>query len=251
MAKTPRSATHTDARSSRESAGTIDKLDKQLVEEGVAWIRSKLAETLFLGMSEIGAYVLDRFFGGDPERARSKDPTKNASFRSLVKRCESTDLPIGRSALQRAVWVAVMIRALPKDATAYPKLPPAHQVALLPLREPVIVERLAERALSRRLSVRALREAVTHEVAKTPLDGGKRGRPPKPLIVKTLDKTLSLFTLDSGRRSFTKAHLAELSDKQTTYALKRAEDLIGSLKQLVDKLRERSDVGSTSGPSIR
>ena len=235
-----RSRRKSPAPSATALAARVDTLDKQLVEEGVRWIRRKLAETLFKGLSEIGIYVLDKFFGGDAERARSKARTKNASFRSLVKRCESTDLPISRSALQRAVWVAVMLRALPRHATAYPRLPPAHQVALLPLREPVTVERLAERALAKGWSVRALREVVVKEVAGTPRSGRKRGPRPKPFLLKALERSRSFFTLEGSRRSFTRAHLAALNDEQVELALENAHALVDSLRHLIVKLADRA-----------
>ena len=214
-------------------------VDKQVVEEGVEWIRAKLAETISRGMSEVGEYVLDRFFDGDPERVRSKDPRKNASFRSLVARCESTELPIKRAVLQRAVAIAVMRRALPGHARAYPQLPFSHQAELLPLRLPGPVEKLAERALAKKLSVRALREMVAREVTKAPSTGEKRARKPRRLLVKTLDQSLSLFTLESDGRSFTRAQIAALSDDEANHARRSAEALVKSLEKLIEKLQER------------
>jgi hypothetical protein len=49
-------------------------------------------------------------------------------------------------------------------------------------------------SLSKELSVRELRSLVKGEVAKAVRDG--RGRPPTPVIVKTLNRSLKLFTLE-------------------------------------------------------
>ncbi len=211
-----------------------ERVDEALVDETVVWIRDKLAGTLFKGMSEIGEYIFDHFFGGDIARLSSKNPTKNASFRSLVERCESAELPIGKSALHRAVGIAVMLRLLPNGGAAFKALPPTHQGALLPLRDPDKVERVAERAVSKRLGVRDLRQLVAEEILA---DDGRRTRRHKPLILKTLDRSLKLFTLESGRRSFTKAHIEELDEGEMTEALRAAENLIGSLEKLVEKLK--------------
>ena len=41
-----------------------------------------------------------------------------------------------------------------------------------------------------------------------PKDPSRGGRPPKKLIVKTLDRSLRVFAFDEGKRSFTKADVA-------------------------------------------
>jgi len=203
----------------------------------VAWIQTTLIKTLHKGVAEIGDYVFDRFFGGDPERLHSRAPNKNASFRSLLERCESVDLPLRQTALYEAVASAAMRSLLPARDSAYKKLPPSHQAALLPLRDPERVEKFAERALQKGLSVRDVREAVSKEMAGT--NGEQGGRRKKPLIVKTLNRSLALFTLESGRRSFTKAHVEELNDTEARQALTSARDLITSLQKLVEKLEAR------------
>lgn len=211
--------------------------DEKLVKEAVAFIGKTLGETVVKGTIEVGDYVLEKFFGNDPEQVRSKNPGKDASFRSLVEACETPELPISKSWLHNAVGMAVMRRELPAGSS-FRLLPPSHQTALLPLREANKVEKLAERAVKKRLSVRELREFVGEERAKSPRTD-KRGRSPKPLIVKTLDRSLRLFTLESGRKSFTKAQVKELDEDQKKAALQSAEDLIESLKKLVAQLGEK------------
>ena len=84
------------------------------------------------------------------------------------------------------------------------------------------------------LSVRALKAEVKEELSK--LEKDPRGRKPKPLIIKTLSRSLKLFTLESGRKSFRKADIDELSDQEKKDALKAANELIKSLEGLVGKL---------------
>lgn len=216
-----------------------EQADEKLVEEAVVWIREKVESTVHKGATEIGMYVLEKFFGGDPERVRSKNPYKNASFSGLIGRCETVEFPIAKSTLHNAVALAMMRQLIPGKGAAFPQLPPSHQTALLPLRDPAKVEKLAQRANTKALSVRELRALVTEEVARAPKDADGRGRPPKPLIVKTLDRSLKLFTLESGRRSFTNAHVKDLSDDQKKHALKAASDLVTSLNQLIEKLKQK------------
>lgn len=216
-----------------------DVADEKLVEQTVEWIRAKMTETVFRGMTEIGEYVFQKFFGGDPERVRSRKPDKSASFRSLVERCEAGDLPLRKSALHNAVGIAVMRRLLPEDDAAFKQLPPTHQATLLPLKDPAKVEKVAQRAVTRELTVRDLKEIVTEEVAKNAPEDERRGRPKKPVILKTLDRSLKVFNVESGSRSFTKAHFDELSDDETKAALKSAKALLASLNKLIEKLGER------------
>jgi hypothetical protein len=210
--------------------------DKNMVAESMAWIRQTLELTLNKGVTEIGDHVLEKFFGGDPERVRSRNPRKNASFRLLSDHCSTADLPISRSFLQRAVGVAVMRKLLPEAAVAYKQLPPSHQATLLPLREPDKVEKLAARATSKKMSVRELKEKVDEELAKVEKEPSGRGRRPNPKIVKTLTHTARLFAFDEGKRSFTKAEVAELSDDQKKEALKTAKRLAASLEKLIEQL---------------
>jgi hypothetical protein len=217
-------------------ASPADVVDEALVEQAVVWIRNRLASTLFKGMTEIGDYVFDRFFGADMERVRSRSHTKNASFRSLVARCETAELPLGRSTLHRAVGISLMQRLLPDGGTAFNALSPTHQVALLPLRDPARVEKLAAQAVSHRLSVSDVRQLVVREVAE---DAQRRTRRHKPLILKTIDRSLKIFTRQGGRRAFTNAHVDELRADELDEALRGAGELLDSLQKLIEKLSAR------------
>lgn len=206
--------------------------DEKLVQEAVKHIQGILAETVIKGMVDVGAYLLKHFFNNDPELVRSRNPSKNASFRILVERC-GTELPVSKSWLNNAVGVAIMSKALPGQA-AFKQLPQSHQTVLLPLHEPTKIEEVAARAVKKDLSVRDLRDVVRREVAKNKDDN--RGRPAKPLIVKTLDRSLKLFTLESGRKSFTKAQVNELSEEDAKHVRDAAGELMASLKKLIEQL---------------
>jgi hypothetical protein len=211
------------------------KVDQGLVDATVAWIQAKLAETLHRGLADIGDHLLDTFFGGDPELAQSRAPNKARSFRALVQRCDTVELPLRSTALYGAIQAAGMRRRLGAHGSSFRQLPPTHQLLLLPLRDPNVVEEVATRALATQLSVRGLREAVGEELARA-REGETRGRKPRPTILKTLDRSLRLFTLENGRRSFGKAHFDELTQKQARDALHTARELAESVERLIEKL---------------
>ena len=214
----------------------VEAVDEELVQKAVDDIKGILSETIAKGFSAVGEYVLKTFFNSDLEKVRSRDSNKAASFRALAARCGSPDLPLSKSTLHAAVSVAAMRRELPQGA-AFRPLPPS---ALLPLREqPDTAEKLAQKALTKSLPVRALREDVGVAVAKARKDGPPRGRPPLPVVVKTLDRTAKLFELDAGRRSFTKSMVEELDDDQAKAALKIARTLATRLEGLIEKLEVR------------
>ena len=214
--------------------GTL--VDKKLVDEAVGWIGAKVAATLRRGAEDVGNYVLDKFFGGDPELAKSKNPQKNASYRALTDRCGTSELPVSRTWLGNAVGVAVMLRRLPETARAFRQLPPSYQETLLPLRDPARIEEVADKVSTKDLSYRELRKVVAEERAKIP-GVDSRGRPPTPVIAKTVNRALKLFSFEGNKRVFSKADVDALDEQERKRALKCAEGMIEQLKDLVRKLR--------------
>jgi hypothetical protein len=219
-----------------EDKASLVVLDEKAVDKAAKWISAKVAATLKLGAQEVGEYVLDTFFGGDPNLAKSKNPFKHASFRALAEKCGTPELPVSKTWLSNAVGVALMIRQLPETAKAFRELPPSYQETLLPLGDPTTVEKVAKEAVAKDLSFRELRHAVAAQRTKMPKDDSRKGRSPTPVIVKTLTRSLKLFTLEGGKRSFTKAQIEELDDEQRKDAIASAEGLIEKLKDLVSKL---------------
>lgn len=215
----------------------VVKVDEKQVDEAVAKINHILQDTLFKAVTAVGDYLFHVFFHDDPALVSSKDPNKTASFRALAERC-GAELPISKSWLHNAVGVAVMRRALPDGAT-YKLLPPSHQTALLPLRNPLTAEKLAKRATDKKMSVRQLKEVVNEEVAKGRDDESPRGRPRTPTITKALVRADKVFTFDDGRR-FTKAMLDELGEDEVPGTIKAAKSLVARLTVLIEKLEARA-----------
>jgi hypothetical protein len=131
-----------------------------------------------------------------------------------------------------------MRRQIPSKS-AFNELAPSLQQTLLPLRDPDQVEKLAKKVIEGEYTVRKTREVVAQELAKRAEDE-PRGRPPTPTIMKTLNRSLKLFTFEDGKRSFTRADVKQLDDEQKTDAVKSARALIDKLQGLVDKLEKLS-----------
>src|SRR4030067_488422 len=90
-----------------------DTVDTRSLDEAVRHINKVLAETVYRGAVEVGEYVFERFFGGDAELVRSKNPRKPASFRLLAARCGTPELPISSTWLYNAVGIAMTRRPPP------------------------------------------------------------------------------------------------------------------------------------------
>jgi hypothetical protein len=105
---------------------------------------------------EIGKILLDTYFEGDPEKARAKDPTKNASFRKLAKR---TDLERSFSWLHKALSVTIQDDLFQQKGIDANSVSYSIKVELLPLPEENKIP-LAEKALSEALTVRQVRREV-------------------------------------------------------------------------------------------
>jgi hypothetical protein len=156
----------------------------------------------------------------------------------LVKKCEAAALPISKSSLSNFVGLAMMARQLSDGGKAFKQLSMSHQTTLLPLRTPSKVEKMAEVAVSKKLSVRALRASVAAKLSKSSKDdedGTKRAR----AILKMLDRAAGLFPTDKRQQPFNKEVMDELSDERAESALATMKELADSLAKLVEKLEAR------------
>ncbi len=107
-----------------------EKLDAELVDKTVDWIREKVAETFSRGLLEIGTHIFEKFFDGEIEQVRSTNPKKKASFQSLAERCAKDPwIKLSKPSLHRAVSIAAVVKRLPPSAKYFQQLSPSHQAA--------------------------------------------------------------------------------------------------------------------------
>ena len=135
---------------------------------------------------EIGKYVLEHFFSGDPAAFHGKS-RDHASFRGLVTRA---DLQLSTSFLYKCVAVYEQFALLPAEARA--GLSFSHQVALLPVKDVEIKRALALEALRRQLIVVELQQEV-REYTRPQVGETRTGRPPLHPLVRSTRKLSRLL----------------------------------------------------------
>lgn len=206
------------------------KLDRGLVEESVEQIREMLARTITRGMDEIGRYLLKEFYDNNPELYFSLSPTKHASLRMLVERCESLELPVRRTFLANALRMAAITRELPKEATFH-QLPPTHRVELLRLKAPEKIEQLARRAVQGRLTTKKLRQLVQQSEKH-----GGIGRKRTPGVLQGLRACLrAIRDEETGRLAYRRQDISDLTDEQRALGqatLETLEKRVAELRRL-------------------
>jgi hypothetical protein len=210
-------------------------IDKKRVDEAAAWISEKIAATLRRGAEDVGEYLLEAFFSGDPELARSKNPYKNASYRALAEKCGTAELPVSKSWLNNAVGIALMLRQLPDTATAFRRLPPSYQQTLLPLRDPDKIEEVAKQAMARELSFRELRQVVAEKRAREEVSELRAGRA-TPGLIKALKGSLRLLRTSDGKPLYSAIDVKKLDEWQRKDANAFTQELLAELKDLNRKL---------------
>lgn len=210
-----------------------EEADDALVRRAAKEIQGILAQTVQRGLEEVGAYILEHFYGGDLELYRSTSPAKHASLTKLIERCDTLEFPVSKTLLSNAVRVAATARSLP-NGSKFRALPMSHQVELARIADPEKVERLAERAAKQELPVRKLRAIVSKSVASK---GAKPGRKPTPDLVRNVVKAVALLKAeDSWRLGFKKEDVEALSEEQLaelTESAKRLTDLAAKLAKLL------------------
>ena len=187
------------------------KVDSELVDRAVEHIRNVLGKTVARGMEEVGSYLLKEFYGNDPEAYYSSHPSKHASLRQLLDRCDTLDLPVKKTFLANAIRMAALVHELPRE-TQFLQLPASHRVELLKVKAPDRIEQLAARAVESKLTVAKLRDIVRKEKEKTK---SPRGRKPVPLVLRSLGAAVRMLRDEStGRLLFRRDDIDELSEEQ-------------------------------------
>lgn len=204
---------------------SAEVLDTALVDHAVDDIKKMMSRTGVQGLSEVGQYLLNEFYGGNVEAYRSTDPGKHASLRELQARCETLDLPVSRSFLARAMGVAVLELSL-RPGSQFLQLPASHRVELLGVRDPVEVERLAGIAVDGKLSVHKLRALVRREVKRS---SSTRGPKPVPAVVRLLRQVHRSIRSSNGQ---VLSESAELTGEQRAEACLLLAEVVRWLREL-------------------
>lgn len=164
--------------------------DDQLVREALDFIGEKTNETVYKGSLEIGDYILEKFFDGDVERARSKKPTKPASYSAL---CKHRRLVVHPTTLGIMVRVAAQEQFFEVQGLTKEKLSYSHKAELVRLPDDETKVALFKEAVDGPLSVRGLAkrvkqvrgDLVSHKPSASP-GNTQGGFDPDRLLRKTI-----------------------------------------------------------------
>ena len=161
--------------------GELD-VDRDMVTQAVGHLNRIYARSTLEVALEVGTYVLNAFFDGDPAAFRKRG-RGHATFTALADRDE---LQFNRVWLWRAVSVVDQLQLLPPEAAE--ALPFTHHTALLPVRDQTLKANLAQRAAAEGWSKRRLQE----EVSIATEGGPTRGRPRLPRLQRQLNQLTRL-----------------------------------------------------------
>lgn len=132
-------------------------LDDAQIEEAVAWINNKVAETVFRGSVEIGRYILEKFYDNHIELALAKNGNKTVSFRKL---CKHPDISLSASSLSIMVRVAAQESLLIECGIPIDQLNFSQKAELIKVDEVPEKISLAKECVSESLSYRQLAERI-------------------------------------------------------------------------------------------
>jgi hypothetical protein len=206
------------------------KVSTALLDQAVAELnrryRSKGLETA----RSVGEYVLETFFGGDPENFR-RGGTAHVSFRELGKR---EDLQVSFLFIWNSVAVVDQLRLLPADIAE--ALPLSHHKLLLPIKDESKKLELAKSAVHEGLAKRAFEERV-RKLRDKGKDEAKAGRPPLPAFAKAVTALRKVVKIAAsqhvGEKTF--EHLPKVQAKAL---LKELEQQVEALSKLAGRVRE-------------
>jgi len=167
-------------------------VDKALINDAVNFINEKANETLYRGSEEIGAYLLERFFGNDIAVASSRKPHKSASYAALCQRGDLAVHPATLSLMVRVAAQEVFFKVKGFDPTG---LSYTHKAELVKLPNTPVKIRLAKKSLKSTFTSRLLSE----EVKKTREKSGAKGKVIPSVIEKYVTDPVRLF--ENSRRS--------------------------------------------------
>ena len=152
-------------------------VDDRLVQQALKRIAKITRRATVDIVVEVGDHLVQGFFGGDLELARSNQANKPESLRAVLRRVAEVDADA--SMVRRSIRLSVQYRDLP--ATLASRLSLRQHFALLPVADKKEKARLGARALAEKLNAVALERLVRaeHGPALT-------GRKPKSELARAL-----------------------------------------------------------------
>ena len=212
-------------------ATVLPRGDDVVVDEAVRHLNRLWREGLLGTVVAVGDYLIEKFYGGSPEEARSQRPNKPSALRQLLERAE--ELPVSPHALKQAVRVAAQYHELPL-ALAEGLTKTQHEL-LLPVADPAAKRKLAQEAVESKLTSEALKGRVRR--VHRPHKGG---RPPKPAVRRRLGALLRALEAGNLDEDLAPASLKRLDAAEIRAGLaeaKRARELVERILDAIKRHR--------------
>jgi hypothetical protein len=208
-----------------------------LFDEVAVEIQGILRRTGFDQTLAIGRLVLERFFDGSVASWRDRRNHKNNSVRRLA---QCPGCPLSRSAINQAIGVYAVTLALPSVLTLE-HIEASHVAVVLPL-DVHEQERWLVEAAARRLSVRALREAIRADRRDR---GERRGRPRTTAEGRALNATQSsIRRLESSISALERVALDEADRASLAFLAARVEMVRAQLGGITSMRHEPRESGT-------
>ena len=208
----------------------VEKVDNELVEKAYNKLHSIFSDHFGKAMMDAGQYILDQFYGGDIELARSKKSPKNETLHQLINQLDkrSSTAP-SKSWVYQSVGLVIQSYDLEnydsKTFQTYGKLSLSHKVALLPVKELEQKKELVEK--SKGMSVREL-----NELKKESEDKSDTKR--QTTLLGLLNKPEKFEDKDIAKKASLPA-LKKHSEKQLIGYKEKAEKKYDLLKKNLEK----------------
>lgn len=168
------------------AAVVVETIDERLVDRAVGDLRRLVMNGQVDLVSRVGEYLIESFFDGSVEAARSKSGSKPASLRRLSER--AAEFGMSSAGVMNAVPIALQVREIGKRLAS--QLLPSHHRALLPVRDRKEKRQLAEAAVAGGWSVTELRKKVGQ--AKKRHAGGRPKRATVSLLIARVDRLFEI-----------------------------------------------------------
>ena len=227
-------------------------LEDNLVEQAVADIQRIWSQGLLSTVVSLGDYLIEKFYGGDVDQARSRRPHKAAAFARLLERAE--ELPVSVHALKQSVRIAVQYHELPRALAD--RLSKTQHEVLLPVADPAQRLELATEAAAHELSSRQLAEKVS-QLGK-PNGGHSVGRPPSPPVVRRVGALVRVLATPGLDEELGPSALSALDPTQVEAVREQvrwARELLARLDDALEGTREppcaKAEAPVTSRPPDR
>ncbi|SLM30954.1 hypothetical protein MTBBW1_2550008 [Desulfamplus magnetovallimortis] len=212
----------------------IDEEEEKLINDAVKFINEKANEVIYKGHEEIGSYILEKFFNGDIEKALSKDPKKEISFKKL---CERGDLIVHANTLSAAVKVSCQEKLfIDKKFNDSKLLSYTHKKLLVRLEDPRKKVNMAKKCIKEGWTTRELENAVQKKLKEFE-------KPAKKSLIRTTQKCIQ--KIDTVIEAAAESDLSYKSEDLKKMSGARRRELIKHANDLKSKI-DAIDLGDVS-----